>query len=256
MFKKYLKKGLPEVIISSYRMVRYSLREVVSFLFDVNLGGTSIGQRFQIIYRFWLISGKVDCPHTQAQMLAFTRAVLSMPAEQEGVIVEAGSYKGGSTAKFSLAAEIANREIIVFDSFEGIPEQQQSEDILTGEEFSFQQGDYAGCLEEVKNNVKKFGSIEVCDFRKGLFKDTMPGFSGPVVAIYLDVDLASSTKTCLKQLWPQLVNGGILFSQDGHLSKVVEVLDDDEFWEREVGFPKPTFKGLRERKLVRAKKQE
>lgn len=256
MFKRHLKKSLPGVIISSYRLIRYDLKQVTSFLFDINLGGTSIKQRLQIIYRFWLISSKVDCPHTQTQILAFVRAILSIPEEKQGVIVEAGSYQGGSTAKFSLAAEITGKEIVVFDSFEGIPEQQQSKDILTGKEFSFQQGDYAGSLEEVKNNVEKFGSIEVCDFRKGLFKNTMPNFSKSVVAIYLDVDLASSTKTCLKQLWPQLVDEGILFSQDGHLSKVVEVLDDNEFWEEEIGFSKPTFKGLGRRKLVRARKQE
>jgi O-methyltransferase len=39
-----------------------------------------------------------------------------------GVIVEAGCYKGGSTAKFSLMAEKVNRDLVVFDSFQGIPE--------------------------------------------------------------------------------------------------------------------------------------
>ena len=40
-------------------------------------------------------------------------AILSIPKDKDGCIVEAGSYKGGSTAKFSLFAKLANREILI-----------------------------------------------------------------------------------------------------------------------------------------------
>lgn len=45
-------------------------------------------------------------------------------------------------------------------------------------------------------------------FIKGWFEDTMPVFNERIIAAYIDVDLASSTKTCLKYLYPLLVPGG------------------------------------------------
>jgi O-methyltransferase len=96
--------------------------------------------------------------------------------------------------------------------------------------------------------------LDVCDFVKGWFKNTMPKFSKPIAAIYLDVDLASSTQTCLKYLYPLLVESGTLYSQDGHLPIVIDVFDDDDFWEKEVGYKKPHIKGLGEKKLIEIKK--
>src|ERR1700730_1882351 len=78
----------------------------------------------------------------------------------------------------------------------------------------------------------------------------MPHFSQPVVAAYLDVDLASSTRTCLKYLWPLLVPGGVLFSQDGHLPLVLEVFDDDAFWRRELKTSKPQIHGFGTSQLI------
>ena len=76
-------------------------------------------------------------------------------------------------------------------------------------------GKYCGSLEEVKNNIAKYGEIGVCHFIKGWFEETMSLFNKRIAAAYLDVDLASSTKTCLKYLYPLLVPGGVIISQDG-----------------------------------------
>ena len=114
----------------------------------------------------------------------------------------------------------------------------------------FQQGDYSGTLPEVKRNVRRFGHIEVCRFMKGWFKDTMPRFKEPCAAIYLDVDLVASTRTCVKHLWPLLSIGGCLFSHDGHLPLVVDLFNDDRFWATEVGCKKPQIDGLGQRKLI------
>ena len=39
----------------------------------------------------------------------------------EGVVVECGCFLGGSTANLSLVCEVVGRELIVYDSFEGLP---------------------------------------------------------------------------------------------------------------------------------------
>jgi O-methyltransferase len=78
----------------------------------------------------------------------------------------------------------------------------------------------------------------------------MPAFQRPIAVGYVDVDLASSTRTCMKFLYPLLVPGGVIFSQDGHLPLVLAVLDDDKFWLDEVGVKRPRMVGLGSRKLV------
>jgi O-methyltransferase len=145
--------------------------------------------------------------------------------------------------------------LVVFDSFGGIPENsERHEQNIWGGRVGFCKGDYRGSLEEVAENVRRFGNLPQCRFVKGFFEDTIPHFSQPVVAAYLDVDLSSSTRTCLKWLRPLLVSGGVLFSQDGHLPLVLEVFDDDGFWRRELRTSKPQIHGFGNSKVIWCRK--
>ena len=57
--------------------------------------------------------------------------------------MEAGCFKGGSTAKFSIAAKIAGRRLYVFDSFQGIPAHNEDHGrTIWGGAVAFRQGDY------------------------------------------------------------------------------------------------------------------
>ena len=197
------------------------------------------------------INQHVECPHTLDQILVYITHILSLPDESEGVVVEAGCFKGGSSSKFSLAAQHMNRTFVIFDSFQGIPNNQEAHDVnIFGGPAGFAEGDYAGSLPEVKGNISQYGAIECCEFVEGWFDDTLPHFQKPIDCIYLDVDLVSSTKTCLKYLYPLLRPGGSLFSQDGHLPLVIELFDDDQFWQDELGVAKPRMIGLRTNKLI------
>src|ERR1039457_2830071 len=71
---------------------------------------------------FYRISLNVHCEHSEAQFLLIASAILNLPAALAGCIVEAGCFKGGSTAKLSALARILGRKLVTFDSFEGIPE--------------------------------------------------------------------------------------------------------------------------------------
>ena len=177
-----------------------------------------------------------------------------LPRSVRGCVVQAGCYKGGSAAKFSRGAKLAHRQLVLFDSFEGIPPNVEDHRSTSHGE-NFEAESYKGALEEVRANIARYGDLEVCRFVKGWFNDTLPGFKEPVAAIYLDVDLVSSTRVCLKYLYPLLQPGGVLYSQDGHLPLVCRLLDDDQFWEREVGVRKPTIEGLRVSKLIKVVKQ-
>jgi O-methyltransferase len=252
--KQRIREGVPLPLLVLLRLVRTSNgKSFVSFLF--NRGTLTFMKRMTLIRDIFRISTHIRCEHLEEETLSFIRAVLSLPPGANGCILEAGCFKGGSTAKFSLAAALVARELVVFDSFEGIPDNSEVHGNLWGDQIKFAKGDYSGALDEVMYNVRKFGEIRVCRFVAGFFEDTMPRFNQPIAAAYLDVDLASSTRTCLMHVWPLLAPGGVLFSQDGHLQLVLDVLNDDEFWRQQLGTSKPVVHGFGKSKLIWCQKQ-
>jgi len=211
----------------------------------------SRAQRLALVERFYAAGRRIQNAHAVPELLQVARFVLSLDPEVPGCVVEAGSFKGGSAACLSRVARLAARRFVIFDSFEGIPENDEEHGVaMGGNAVAFPKGSYAGALEEVRANIQAHGDLTVCEFRKGWFEDTMPGFREPVAAAYVDVDLVSSTRTCLRELYPQLIPGGRIFSQDGHLPRVRELLEDAAFWRDEVGCEKPEMRGLHESKIV------
>jgi O-methyltransferase len=206
---------------------------------------------------FGSIRKQVECPHNESHTLSFVIEMFRMGAlhkDREGVFVEAGCFKGGSTAKFSIVADHLDRKLVVCDSFQGLPDNEEKHDrSIFGYSIRdwFRKGAFCGRREEVERNVSDFGVAEVCEFVEGWFDETLPHFEQPVLGAYIDVDLASSTKTCLKYLYPRLVPGGVIVSQDGDFPLVVEVFKDTRFWEEELGVPSPNVEGLGTRKILR-----
>jgi O-methyltransferase len=258
-WKTLVKKSVPAFIqrplcYMRSRDTQEDMVACIAFLRNRNLNTTFL-DRLRIVNRLYAISRHVNSPHAQQEILQYIQSILSLPSSNKGVLVEVGCFKGGSTAKFSLAADIVERELVVFDSFQGIPEtiEPHGKSILGGNS-SFKRGDYCATLDEVKANVAQFGVIKRCRFIPGWVEDTLPRFNEAVSAIYLDVDLASATRTCLKYLFPLLENGGVLYSHDCHLPLVIDVFNNEEFWVKEVGCRRPRVQGLGERELVKITK--
>lgn len=224
----------------------------VLFFLNNEIISLSFDKRLEIVNKLLEISNNIDCPHTHEEILSYVQTILELPTGIMGCVVEAGCYKGGSSSKFSHATQIVGRELIIFDSFEGIPGHSEPHKLnIYGKPVTFDKGEYFGSLHEVKNNISRYGCIENCKFIKGWFEDTLPHFNKTIAAIYIDVDLASSVKTCLKYLYPLLVDGGVLYCQDGHLPLVIDVFTDDIFWQTEVGCSKPFIYGLGVKKLIK-----
>lgn len=250
----WLRGHLPWPLVFPLKKLRALPEDAPALWHLLRLGGVpgvSLRRRLGLIRRAYRVSYSVDCPHMEGEMATVMAAILALPPDVEARVVEAGSYKGGSASKLSRAVRMMGREMVIFDSFEGIPEhhEEHTKNIYGGDAY-FPPGSYAGSLDEVRGNVSRFGAIEVCRFVKGWFDDTLPGFHEPVGVAYIDVDLESSTRTCLRYLYPLLVPGGVLFSQDGHLPWVISLLRDDKFWRDELGSEPPRIDGLGKRKLV------
>lgn len=190
-------------------------------------------------------------PHLHEELMKVINFVASPEARKlQGDIVEAGCFQGGSATKLSIIAAAEGRKLVLFDSFEGLPHDEPDQMNIYGSVAQFKAGEWAGSLEQVQENISRHGEIGVCEFRRGWFDQTMPSFDRPIIAAYVDVDLVSSTRTCLIHLYRQLVPGGRLFSQDGHLALVIELLRDASFWRDEVGVEPPRMEGLGTDKLV------
>ena len=219
--------------LRSARELPRELPAVARFLRDA-VGATTASDRLGLLARFYEISGRVPCVHKQSEILPIVRAILGFDPAVRGCVVEAGTWKGASAAKLSLACAHVERRLFVFDSFAGLPDNAEWMDAaaIVGSDREgperFDPGGYRGTRAEVERTLTRFGARDTCELVEGWFEDTLPHFREPVCVAFLDVDLAASTRTCLAALHPLLSEGGVIFSHDGHLPLVREVFESDE----------------------------
>lgn len=182
--------------------------------------------RTRLRRRLTKIHRRVASAHYESELELIVDAILDR-AGVPGDVVEFGCFKGGSTAKLSLACDVAGKRLRVFDSFEGLPEpaewdaEHQIERVRT-----FRRGEYSGTLDEVRRNVRRYGRIQTCVFERGWFRDTLQRLTGPVAVAFVDVDLAQSTREVLAHVWPLLSPGGIVFLHDATDEKLQKVFVD------------------------------
>jgi len=107
----------------------------------------------------------------------------------------------------------------------------------------YEKGHFTGGLNEVKDNISRFGKIGVCKFVKGYYKDTLKHLDGSYILIFVDVDLHKSLKECITQLWPRLVNGAYLFSHEAQDLAYTSLFFDKQWWQENLKCEPPGFVG-------------
>lgn len=133
-----------------------------------------------------------------------------------GDYLEFGVYKGASLipAYHFKKNNDLDMNIIAFDSFVGLPETRDE-----GEEEEFQQGAFSTTKEEVEN-ILRINKVEDVKLIEGFFDKTLNEKTRKeinvkkVKAVYIDVDLYSSTKQVLDFIIPYLQDGTILMFDD------------------------------------------
>lgn len=194
---------------------------------------------FRLTWRMYRNTTKVFTGTSYRAHLAMLIKLLEIPPQTKGVVVECGCYLGGSTANLSLICQAVGRELIVYDSFEGLPAGDANESIATAATTGFLKGP----LDLVRATVTRQGAIEVCQFRKGWFNDSLPSHSEPIALCFLDVDFQMSIHQCLVNLWPHLINEGYLFTDDYTILDLCAVFFSEEFWRREFNSTPPGLIG-------------
>jgi hypothetical protein len=196
-------------------------------------------KKFKLGFKMFYNSIRIPTGTSYKAHLAMALKILKTPPEIKGDVTECGTWKGGSAANLSLVCKIAGRKLKIYDSFEGLPAGKKGD----REARHYKQGDYNGTLEEVKRNIEKYGEIGCCEFIKGWFKDTLPELKSPVLLAFLDVDLEASLDTCVKNIWPNLVDGAFIFSDECVGTDYIALFYSEKWWKLNFNRNPPGFIG-------------
>lgn len=183
-------------------------------------------KRFVLGWRMWRTTRGVWTGTSPKAHLVMAVKLLEMAPDTEGVVVECGCYVGGSTTNLSLACEAVGRQLIVYDSFEGLPAPTGNDEYARAKETGSLRGD----LHVVLANVTRFGRIERCTFRKGWFKDTLPSHREPIVLAFIDVDYQASLDDCIRNLWPHLTERGYVFVDEYIYPDFCALFWSERYW--------------------------
>jgi hypothetical protein len=188
--------------------------------------GMTLWRKALLAWRMRRTVRKVVTGSSWRAHLAMAVKLLEIPPDVEGAVVECGSFQGGSTANLSLVCDIVGRELIVYDSFEGLPPPTPGDTIAN----QMGTGLFAGSLPTVQDHVRRFGAIDVCTFRKGWYADTMSQHTEPVVLCFLDVDYQASLHDCMIHLWPKLQPQGYVFLDDFPFLELCALFWSERYW--------------------------
>jgi O-methyltransferase len=220
-----------------------SLPVLVLFLFYNRRIHPSYGMtwaaKFKLAVRMWRNTRRVTTGTSYKAHLAMAVKLLETPPKTKGVVVECGCWQGGSTVNLSLICDIVGRRLVVYDSFEGLPPAEPNDRYAN----PFTEGYFAAGLDRVKENVRRFGKIECCEFRKGWFKDTLVHHREPVVLCFLDVDYQSSLYDCVVNLWPHLTSQGYVFIDEFTRLDYCALFFSERFWKEHFDAAPPGLMG-------------
>lgn len=163
-----------------------------------------------------------------------------------GSFVECGVWRGGSSMMIALTLQqigVANRDLYLYDTFEGMSEPTDADKDLIGDEAASLLAKHdktAGVwamagLDDVQQNMAATGYPSAhIHYVKGKVEDTIPATIPTEIALLrLDTDWYESTKHELEQLYPLLaVQGPLIIDDFGHWQgakkAVVEFFNDKQ----------------------------
>ena len=82
----------------------------------------------------------------------------------------------------------------------------------------------------MKHNIQRFGAIEVCEFRKSWFRDTLTHLEEDVLLAFRDVDYEESLEMCVRCIWPRLVAKGFMFIDECVAVDYCALFYSERYW--------------------------
>jgi O-methyltransferase len=145
--------------------------------------------------------GKID-------RIGLALSFLDYALEVEGDVVEFGVHYGHTAVALNrrLQAQGSDKNLWLFDSFEGMPE------ISNPLDSAWERGDLAAPVEVVERVFKDDERVKIVP---GFFSDSLPKHPDLKLAFcHVDADLYESIKECIEYIMPRLSPGGIIVFDD------------------------------------------
>lgn len=137
----------------------------------------------------------------------------------EGDFVECGVCNGGSAAILAHYAAKTDKEVWLFDSFQGLPATTaEDKPSANGNTAESEVGKCVGQLQKVYEVMEAVGAKDGNWYiHEGWFEDTFP-IAAPrihkIAMLNLDSDWYSSEKLCLETWYDKVVDGGFIYLDD------------------------------------------
>ena len=97
----------------------------------------------------------------------------------------------------------------------------------------------------MRRNIRKHGAIECCEFVEGWFEDTLPGLRSPVLSAFLDVVQEDALDTCVRRIWPNLVEDGYIFLAECGEMDYLALFWSEKWWRKRFNRTPPGLVGGR-----------
>lgn len=202
--------------------------------------------------------------YSTEETLMFTYEMAKKYADGPGYYVECGTAAGAQV--IAMRAGAPDKNIQVFDSFEGIPLPSNRDDqmpgisMLTkaeqqalpdpGKQALISTGATAVSLEDFQAHIEAAGvSLFNIGINIGWFEQSTKGWRGPgpingppykIAILRLDGDLYNSTYVCLENLYPKVMMGGLVIIDDWQLPGCRAAVEDYFFeMRKEYDMPEP-----------------
>ena len=134
----------------------------------------------------------------------------------EGSFVEVGVFHGGSAQKLYEVAVSQGRYLHLFDTFSGTP--------VFDSRYDKHKIDEEFADHDAPERIRTL--MPLADLHVGVYPETHPENLGEVAFIHCDCDQYASYRAVIDNLWPLVVDGGILLFDDypylGGAKKAVE----------------------------------
>ncbi len=129
----------------------------------------------------------------------------------QGDVAQLGVYKGGTAKMIAECFKRTNKNIYLFDTFEGLPPSSQADgkkNQALKTENDFNDVDFR----EVEELFRPYTSVVL---KKGFFPQTAHDLTDARFSfVYLDADLYQSTKDGLNFFYPRMLPGGVIMLDD------------------------------------------
>lgn len=136
----------------------------------------------------------------------------------EGDYVECGVWRGGMSA--SIAEVLGKKRMFhLYDSFEGLPQAREIDgrEALEWQKDTTSPGYFDNCAAEEKFAINAMTIAKHDHYKtyRGWFDKTLPvRTKQPIAILRLDGDWYDSIMVCLDNLYPDVVNGGLIILDD------------------------------------------